>query len=248
MCIGDGSSDVYSSDLLAAVRAEVFFFKQKTAYEVRIMVWNSDVCSSDLDIEGARHDAVRMDMAAMRAAGFQDVDPHRVELERLGEIEVARLGEGLDLLVEQTLEIVERRVALGQVAEARIACVALITMVAAPAPAGAILFGEQPAAFLQLCQQVGCADIGLVEIGGEERANGHDGRKAQQVRTRKGEDMAEFELIADGLRFPEATVVMDDDSVIVVEIEAKRITRCWPGGKKEVIAAPGGGPIGRAHV
>src|SRR3546814_2111543 len=38
-----------------------------------------------------------------------------------------------DLLVEQTLEIVERRVALGQVAEARIACVALITMVAAPA-------------------------------------------------------------------------------------------------------------------
>src|SRR3546814_5737718 len=67
--------------------------------------------------------------------------------------------------------------------------------------------------------------IGLVEIGGEERANGHDGRKAQQVRTRKGEDMAEFELIADGLRFPEAPVVMDDDSVIVVEIEAKRITR-----------------------
>src|SRR3546814_3174300 len=88
--------------------------------------------------------------------------------------------------------------------------------------------------------------IGLVEIGGEERANGHDGRKAQQVRTRKGEDMAEFELIADGLRFPEAPVVMDDDSVIVVEIEAKRITRCWPGGKKEVIAAPGGGPNGLA--
>src|SRR3546814_5134796 len=101
-------------------------------------------------------------MAAMRAAGFQDCDPHRVELERLGEIEVARLGEGLDLLVEQTLEIVERRVALGQVAEARVACVALITMVAAPTPAGAILFGEQPAAFLQLCQQVGRADI---EIG-----------------------------------------------------------------------------------
>src|SRR3546814_13694278 len=83
-------------------------------------------------------------------------------------------------------------------------------------------------------------------MGGEERANGHDGRKAQQVRTRKGEDMAEFELIADGLRFPEAPVVMDDDSVIVVEIEAKRITRCWPGGKKEVIAAPGGGPNGLA--
>src|SRR3546814_10636444 len=83
-------------------------------------------------------------------------------------------------------------------------------------------------------------------MGGEERANGHDGRKAQQVRTRKGEDMAEFELIADGLRFPEAPVVMDDGSVIVAEIEAKRIMRCWPGGKKEVIAAPGGGPNGLA--
>src|SRR3546814_2941019 len=30
-----------------------FFFKQKTAYEVRISDWSSDVCSSDL---GPRHD------------------------------------------------------------------------------------------------------------------------------------------------------------------------------------------------
>src|SRR3546814_5820395 len=33
-----------------------FFFKQKTAYEMRISDWSSDVCSSDLDqqrIEGA---------------------------------------------------------------------------------------------------------------------------------------------------------------------------------------------------
>lgn len=58
--------------------------------------------------------------------------------------------------------------------------------------------------------------------------------------------MAEFELIADGLRFPEAPVAMDDGSVIVVEIEAGRITRCWPGGKKQVIATPGGGPNGLA--
>src|SRR3546814_10193399 len=28
-----------------------FFFKQKTAYEMRISDWSSDVCSSDLDIE-----------------------------------------------------------------------------------------------------------------------------------------------------------------------------------------------------
>src|SRR3546814_12313627 len=31
----------------------VFFFKQKTAYEMRISDWSSDVCSSDLDDSGA---------------------------------------------------------------------------------------------------------------------------------------------------------------------------------------------------
>src|SRR3546814_2404234 len=29
----------------------IFFFKQKTAYEMRISDWSSDVCSSDLIIE-----------------------------------------------------------------------------------------------------------------------------------------------------------------------------------------------------
>src|SRR3546814_2098564 len=31
----------------------VFFFKQKTAYEMRISDWSSDVCSSDLQAGGA---------------------------------------------------------------------------------------------------------------------------------------------------------------------------------------------------
>ncbi len=56
----------------------------------------------------------------------------------------------------------------------------------------------------------------------------------------------EFEVIAEGLRFPEAPVVMTDGSVIVVEIERKTVTRCWAGGKTEVIAEPGGGPNGLA--
>src|SRR3546814_8441709 len=33
-----------------------FFFKQKTAYEMRISDWSSDVCSSDLLGDGARRD------------------------------------------------------------------------------------------------------------------------------------------------------------------------------------------------
>src|SRR3546814_17827786 len=32
-----------------------FFFKQKTAYEMRISDWSSDVCSSDLELDGAHH-------------------------------------------------------------------------------------------------------------------------------------------------------------------------------------------------
>src|SRR3546814_3147163 len=32
-----------------------FFFKQKTAYEMRISDWSSDVCSSDLHFPIARH-------------------------------------------------------------------------------------------------------------------------------------------------------------------------------------------------
>jgi gluconolactonase len=58
--------------------------------------------------------------------------------------------------------------------------------------------------------------------------------------------MTDFELIADGLRFPEAPVVMPDGSVIVTEIARGCITRCWPGGRKAVIATPGGGPNGLA--
>src|SRR3546814_13436540 len=33
---------------LNSVDGEIFFFKQKTAYEMRISDWSSDVCSSDL--------------------------------------------------------------------------------------------------------------------------------------------------------------------------------------------------------
>src|SRR3546814_10618039 len=36
----------------------VFFFKQKTAYEMRISDWSSDVCSSDLDDQQQRKLAV----------------------------------------------------------------------------------------------------------------------------------------------------------------------------------------------
>src|SRR3546814_2040920 len=59
-----------------------FFFKQKTAYEMRISDWSSDVCSSDLvqrygiagngaAHEGARpqHDVIAVEVAELRFCG-----------------------------------------------------------------------------------------------------------------------------------------------------------------------------------
>jgi gluconolactonase len=57
--------------------------------------------------------------------------------------------------------------------------------------------------------------------------------------------MAQFEVIAEGLAFPEGPVVMADGSVIVVEAIGGRITRCWPG-RKETVCAIGDGPNGAA--
>jgi gluconolactonase len=54
-----------------------------------------------------------------------------------------------------------------------------------------------------------------------------------------------FEVIAEGLAFPEGPVVMGDGSVIVVEVAAGRVTRCW-NGRTETISEPGGGPNGAA--
>src|SRR3546814_4089517 len=54
-----------------------FFFKQKTAYEMRISDWSSDVCSSDLVmIDHCRHLVVRADLqeVGLELVAFADVD------------------------------------------------------------------------------------------------------------------------------------------------------------------------------
>jgi len=58
--------------------------------------------------------------------------------------------------------------------------------------------------------------------------------------------MEGFNEVASCLRFPEGPMAMPDGSVILVEIEAGRITRCWGEGRKETVAEPGGGPNGLA--
>ena len=55
-----------------------------------------------------------------------------------------------------------------------------------------------------------------------------------------------MEVIATGLAFPEGPVVMDDGSVILVEIQRGTLTRVSPSGDVNVIADLGGGPNGAA--
>jgi gluconolactonase len=55
-----------------------------------------------------------------------------------------------------------------------------------------------------------------------------------------------MDIVASGLRFPEGPVAMEDGSVILVEIEAGRITRVKPDGTTQTVAEPGGGPNGLA--
>src|SRR3546814_3815105 len=61
-----------------------FFFKQKTAYEMRISDWSSDVCSSDLFDNSATGQATntKRDVEAQRAGG-NCLDLHLVAASQL---------------------------------------------------------------------------------------------------------------------------------------------------------------------
>src|SRR3546814_11417437 len=78
----------------------VFFFKQKTAYEMRISDWSSDVCSSDLKeralfaklVAGAQSEALRHVFFAERAAAKIDGLPKDIALRPIGKVGVIGAG------------------------------------------------------------------------------------------------------------------------------------------------------------
>src|SRR3546814_19097319 len=69
-----------------------FFFKQKTAYEMRISDWSSDVCSSDLSeesdaLEFGRPEAdvtTRVDVSGFVDQKRRSMDCHRTQRQDLG--------------------------------------------------------------------------------------------------------------------------------------------------------------------
>ncbi|MET0143604.1 MAG: SMP-30/gluconolactonase/LRE family protein [Ilumatobacteraceae bacterium] len=62
----------------------------------------------------------------------------------------------------------------------------------------------------------------------------------------KTQELADVEVVAEGLEFPEGPVACPDGSVLVVEIIGGRLTRIDADGSKEVVAELGGGPNGAA--
>ena len=55
-----------------------------------------------------------------------------------------------------------------------------------------------------------------------------------------------FDVLAEGLQFPEGPIAMPDGSVILVEIARGTLSRVW-NGRTEVICDLGGGPNGAAR-
>src|SRR3546814_9722173 len=84
----------------------IFFFKQKTAYEMRISDWSSDVCSSDLDDHVARFGlAVRRPPPHVRPARDRERLGARAHVERA--VGVAAVGEP-----DRQLRVLPRRIRL----------------------------------------------------------------------------------------------------------------------------------------
>src|SRR3546814_14403078 len=78
-----------------------FFFKQKTAYEMRISDWSSDVCSSDLGVDVV-HEAV--DAAAGALEFGEAAALVNQPLHHLGEAVLLQVrGEDADLVGESSL-------------------------------------------------------------------------------------------------------------------------------------------------
>jgi gluconolactonase len=59
--------------------------------------------------------------------------------------------------------------------------------------------------------------------------------------------MADVEVVAEGLVFPEGPIALPDGSVILVEIAVGRLSRVYPDGTTDVVAETGGGPNGAAY-
>src|SRR3546814_8732905 len=90
-----------------------FFFKQKTAYELRISDWSSDVCSSDLLVERG-HRLVADDLVMVSRRGndvligqAHDRQGHHMEIRGIGIIDIKTLFGIRAIRLQKRVEVVK---------------------------------------------------------------------------------------------------------------------------------------------
>src|SRR3546814_7762872 len=77
-----------SASLIDSIIISIFFFKQMTAYEMRISDWSSDVCSSDLNVIKAV--TILPTLLPQPLVGNLRVGNHSCHLEQFGKWHLAR--------------------------------------------------------------------------------------------------------------------------------------------------------------
>src|SRR3546814_1213867 len=96
---------------------DFFFVKQKTAYEMRISDWSSDVCSSDLDLHGlVTPDDETLSAGALgpnQAYVSQDL-AEEIQVEAGGTVNVRYQGEGYDFEVVDIIQDKTRSARCGE--------------------------------------------------------------------------------------------------------------------------------------
>ena len=108
-----------------------------------------------------------MDMRAVMPAGLEQIDPKTVELRLAAKVECQFLRKRRGMAHEIAPELGESRVAFGKVVQRRVAGVALVALVTAPALSGFIIFGERADRMSQLAEQLLVLDHCFVEPGCE---------------------------------------------------------------------------------
>src|SRR3546814_5707508 len=144
-----------------------FFFKQKTAYDMRISDWSSDVCSSDLrqPDHAIRIRNETLDFLVQRPDPGRviEVDDRHVLIEDLARRVVARLAilvvAALARLVQQ---LVHLRVAVLRIVDAALAGDELVQVAVG-------IDAARPA------DQIGRVGAGVLRCGSEERRVGEEG-------------------------------------------------------------------------
>src|SRR3546814_948985 len=80
-----------------------FFFKQKTADEMRISDWSSDVCSSDLSLEDFRKEmTAKHEADTKKAATDNQAKADAFLKENAGKDGVKTLADGIQYIVEKS--------------------------------------------------------------------------------------------------------------------------------------------------